>query len=358
MNAPNHPPSQPSLGSDVDDTAEHWNSLLEELGAQKPENDWDVQAAETAQPSGEAHAPPEKTKVAPPAPRDVDAGTDWMSIAGQLGVRVTAEPENEPDVVGSVAEASLPWERSAQPGDPSSETSEANETTRVAPESPVGQSLWPDEDLPPSKADQAELDRMFGADSLRPLDPTEDARPRYFDLADEDEYPSDEVHFARQDEPREKPREEPPVEPSPAGEGDAGPDREGRRRGGRSRRSKSRRRDRGHAARETHVAPEVGDVEADSRLTEPSSFESDEELFGPGILDDAEELDRSEPGLELDDDDDYEEAPAPPAGRKSKQRKAADWKEAVGYIISRNMEQRERESPSGSRRRGGGRRRR
>jgi hypothetical protein len=191
--------------------------------------------------------------------------------------------------------------------------------------------------------EQAALDRMFGADSSRIFEPEPATRPEYFDIAEEEEAGDDETS-----EVRFVPRGQPTLPPEESGTAE---DRGRRHR--RGRRGQSRRRGRRSDSRRSE------EIEArESVPTESDAYSAETEFVPNDEFDFEQELSRDEvASTDASAADLLEEESSETGSRRARHRKVASWKDAVGYIIDRNLANRDREPSDGNRRRRGGRRR-
>lgn len=370
---------------EVDEAFGHWDDLARLLGAEGPDEDWDRprQAADEAKIA--TSEVPGGAEVSPPA-----EVTDWNQVADTLGIVVAPDFEEVPDSSRS-AEDNLPtgWRpaeemnielaREVPPIDTFSSASPSPQImppTWSTPASPIERntneppattespwrSLWSDADAAsdrPGDTHQAALDKMFGADSSRVYEREEEPRPQYFDLIDEESEIAEEVRFVPQEQSQRPDR----------GEGKSR-NREDKK--DRGRRSRPRRRGRQREESQEHEEPaerherpkatkRPDSSRADAAPVRDRSDDDDFDGFGAGILEDEQAALMADAPLSgseaLEDVDDLVET----SDRRGKHRKVVSWKEAVGAIVDRNMQSRDKDAHNGGHRRrrggGGGRRR-
>jgi hypothetical protein len=337
---------------DVDEAFEHWNDLAREIGADKPDDSWDAPRPAAAR---SMDTPLEESGDRQDRSDAIRVETDWGAIAGALGVEVAIESDElesfhaEFDDEGTHPEpqerADFAAEEPFGGGEASRPSRGHGPSSEPQLDSPSWTSLWSndtaDVDQVAAVDKQAALDRLFGADSSKVFE-EEDSRPQYFDISEDDDGElAAEVRFST------------PIAP-PEPEAPTDEDRDSRRHGGRGRRSRSRRRGRRHG--ESAAAPPVQESQrqatpgaAHDRELEEDPFDG----FGEAIV--------ASPGES--DFDDFEEAErfdqaGGSEGRRTRHRKVASWKEAVGFIVERNVQNHAKEQPDRHRRRRGGDKRR
>ena len=337
---------------------DHWKSLADDIGAEVPADryespataDRNREAAPSPSPAASPRSRPKRQR--PTTTKKVH----WNQLADELGVEAEdPEPATPVDSVSSVSDGS---DEVPETGHVVEEVTEISQEVSVAPEPwalPSATADFPDQPIAGPLPDLAGRDAVAPGElspdtyDNDPLvvrhEPFVDEVPTANDIdseADEDEGPPVEDEVAESDEPRPRRR---------------------RRRGGRRRRRDVDRTD------TAEVPATSGDVEVEPQGT----AECDNDADSSGEPDEVVAVEeprrrrrrRRRPAPSGTDESSteaevVESAPeAPPSdgeGRtRSKHKKIPSWSEAIGVIVTTNLNSREK-TPSGgrgSRRRGG-----
>ena len=336
----------------------HWDVLASDLGADPPPPEEKPQQSEPeqqqGQPGPEAKTPPSGAAIrrAATTPKRERPASDWSSLADELGLE---RPEEPPKTLPPEADSVSMFESAAESQQPTAVPSEPEPEVPEVPKTKLASFELPELDVAPGTlAVEGELDNGPKESTRTELAPTDvESRPPSIRKEHEDSAGKrDEKTPGRKrrrrrpkiakrldEEPVEEAAEEPEKELASSGESDESVPVETSATDTESpERPKRRRRRRGSGKKKDAAKRDDEAAESDGSGEPAAAADCDEGDSLPPDADDIDEEGESRDKKRTDKGD---------ASARAGHRSIPTWEEAIGVVISVNMESRAKR-PSGS----------